>query len=164
MILTAAAPLTALDLDALRSAYSVMFVNRGGQGGHDYIRAIPESPEPGGGDTVIAVAGAFSTYRYSHAVDGSRPVSALAVHMNAQHLPAWQTIVRLLQPEDSLMLSWVADVERNEYMRLAGLHHDQLKLLVYRGKATRLRGPDLLTFDIAHVVCPDGTGRMVQFA
>jgi hypothetical protein len=164
MILTAAAPLTASDLAGLRSAYSVMFVNRGGQDGHDYIRAITDSLEPGGEDTGIAVAGAFTSYRYSHAVDGSKPVSAVAVHMNAQHVPAWQTIVRLLQPEDSLMLSWVADVERNEYMRLAGLHHDQLKLLVYRGQPTRLRGPEVLTFDVAHVVCPDGIRRMIQFA
>jgi hypothetical protein len=68
---------------------------------------------------------------------------------------AWQTIATLVKPGDRLTLSWAAD-NNNDLITAAGLHADQLSLLISRGART------VYEFVVRHEVAPDGPARMIR--
>lgn len=65
----------------------------------------------------------------------------------------WKTVASLLRKGDRLTLSWTAD--NNTGVVRAGLHADDLKLVIDRGDWR-------MTFIIAHSVTPDDSARMVR--
>lgn len=83
---------------------------------------------------------------------------AFAMVHTAQYSRTFQSIARLLRKGDFIALRWGKDSNTNETLRKAGLHADQLDVVIYRGKA----GTDPLVFTVETSVCPDNTARMIR--
>lgn len=66
----------------------------------------------------------------------------------------WQTICACLKAGDILSLEWIAD-NQSGYLVEAGLHRDQLKLIVNRGDKR-------LVFSIRESVCQNNSARMIH--
>ncbi len=79
---------------------------------------------------------------------------AFEMFQNAAYNAAWRTIVELIKPGDALTLQWAAD-NNSDTVRKAGLHVDELRLLVRRGDRT-------LTFHLQRSITPDNSARMIR--
>lgn len=102
------------------------------------------------------------TRMYGHGQDGttawnlsdSANTAAYVGFQSAQYYHVWRTIASLLRVGDMLTLSWVAD-NNNDNLRAAGLHRDELFLVVRRGDNT-------LHLHLQTSVCPNNTARMIR--
>lgn len=140
-----------IDVSALRKANDICFHHRGGE---HYIRCLfrPSEDTPYETERRIDVEGRIRAYDQDVPTDRRD-----AFHMlhGSRMNPVWTTIASLLRGGDELVLVWVAGND-SEVVREAGLHQDELMLLVHRG------GKPKWTFLIDARTCPDNTARLVR--
>lgn len=173
--------LTAEDLQALKRADGVVFqyaakesTIRAIRETHTYgdtppvytateQRLFPKTDRSRGREREIKVGVRMFGYRYGDRdrsladgwnLDSNPGATAFEYIQSAQFTPAWCTVVGLLRTGDALTLEWAADCG-NQYVSGAGLHHDELRLIVERGK-------NRLTFHLDISVCADNSARMIK--
>jgi hypothetical protein len=153
-------PIDKLDLAALRKADAICF-DHYTRDGIDVraIRAIkrnePSERDPYAQDITHTVS-VGSAVRAYESGGTSKTWTCFEMIHTPQYHDAWQTIVSLLRVGDELTLFWEAD-NNSGYVNEAGLHHDQLSLVVQRGSKR-------MTFKVRSSVCPDNTARMCRAA
>jgi hypothetical protein len=149
-------PLTKMDLAALRKADATCFDHNAR--GVNQIRAIkrhePTETDPYATDVTHRVVVDSTIRSY---VDGEFGLSATnfqafeMMHSPREH---WLTVLAFLRVGDVLQLSWIRGSSTG-YLQEAGLHRDELYLLVWRnGKESK--------FMIDVSITPDNTARMTQ--
>ena len=136
----AAAVLTKDDVKALRQCDRAIFTL---QDGKTTVRCVRETKNPGPFDPKER------TYTIEHCdsrvcdYDGHRWTAdegAYACYASAyggkhNEASSFTTAAALIRPGDHLTLKWVAG-NNNDYLRDAGLTHDELYLSIHRGKRT----------------------------
>jgi hypothetical protein len=70
--------------------------------------------------------------------------------------PYWKTFVTFLHPGDILEMHWIGS-NNNQYLEAAKLHHDQLAMVIRRGK-------NRLEFAITEGICGNNSARMFNQA
>lgn len=149
--------ITKVELAALRKADTVCF-DRYWRDGDEFskIRAIKDAKrteaDPYAEEITVSIF-VESTVRDYDASSSDRHTCFHMIH-SPQYSEEWMTIVGLLKAGDDLVLRWTAG-NSNGYLDEAGLHRDELALVVMRGKRR-------MVFRIATSVCKDNTARMVR--
>lgn len=147
-------PLDKLDIAALRKADAICF-DHYTRDGVDIrqIRAIKRNEkshlDPYAQDITHHIAVGSTVRTYGEGRDNTW--TCFEMIQTAQYHDVWQTIVGLLRVNDEVALLWEAD-NNNGYVNEAGLHHDQLSLVVQRG-------PKRMTFKVRSSVCQNNTAR-----
>lgn len=160
------------DVAALVKAHSLSFHH---YGGNAWITAsisrtvysareqiLFPNPGPIAGERGRAIACDSAIYAYT--VDGHGGCAwthrdtpdAACFHMihTARYHEPWTTVADLLRKGDRLTLSWTAD-NNTHVVRAAGLHADELRLVVDRGDKR-------LTFSLGYSINPDNSARMIR--
>lgn len=75
---------------------------------------------------------------------------------SSKYSDTWQTIAGLLKIGDEIRLKWTADYGSSPVTREAGVHVDQLLLMVQRANGSRLH------FIVRQSTCRDNTARMCR--
>lgn len=166
--------LTRDDLNALHGADDVtLHLNRDGSYMRAYCRAYGQPPtfsrrqqvlypehhtQDSRMRTIATTASAVgysvdggSGWRWDPGSEGLRPSCFASVYDNDLHRSIFDT----LRVGDTLHVSWTAD-NNNEPVRTAGLHVDNVHLIVNAGTSTRRR------YLLAYSVCYDNSARMIR--
>lgn len=143
--------LTKEDLKALRSARYLGFHHQPNMPSQDMITCLNDHPNPYIEPYVVPVGYEITDYKAQYT---SQPEEIRSCY---EYLPAnevWQTIVHQLRVGDEVILHWIKD-NNNGYVEGAGLHHDELALIVRRGNKS-------FHYLVTGSICQDNTARMIR--
>lgn len=157
--------LTKLDIAALRKADDICFDHNVRRAGRDserasFVRAIKRSrateTDPYATDTTHRIEVGSGIHSFADG-EGYGEATFTAFHMahNVGMSAALATAWAMLRAGDRLDLDWVRG-NSSGYLEEAGLHRDELRLVVRRGDKS------VGTFLVAVSVCPDNSARMTQ--
>ena len=155
---TELATLTADDIKALKAADDVTFHTTVGES--SVIRAHKRAKLNDGWASNesyydINVSDSWVDYGRSYGSNGPGEYKYAFASVSSFD-EVWHTIASLLRVGDSLWLHWVVD-NNSETIEKAGLHSDELRLVVKRANAKQA-----LVFTVDTSICPDNSARMVR--
>jgi len=101
-------------------------------------------------EAVLALRGRATCYK--GAIFDPPGIRCFAWEGYAYSNPLWKSFVSLLRPGDILEMHWIGS-NNNQYLEAAKLHHDQLSMVIRRGKSR-------LEFAMVNGICGDNSSRM----
>lgn len=106
------------------------------------------------GDTrTIKTASRLDNYGYGRVVSAEHAEDMVEYNLNLK------TMINCLMAGDVVTLKWVA-CNDNMYMEKAGLHMDELHMIIYRHREGRT--DKRFSFHVASAICPDNPAKMIK--
>lgn len=148
------------NLRALRSADRIIFRTYAGQSTVEAIRDGRNTPDGFEQSVTVSAGEVITDYGASHSQQSATGYSAFHMEHSPEFNPVIRTVLRHLRTGDELTLHWVRD-NNSETHTTAGLHHDELHLIVRSRKARNGKG-HTDEYLIEAAVRQDNSARLVR--